>query len=176
MFTCDKYAIDTEIILVRLAPYFWIITPETKQKKTVWVAFLKLVSFVFRKMQIDLLENCQQLHEFLEPTGQHLSLEKFLNDRHDNALRRIYITEYNRSIINYIWYLQSDNKDNKVWYLQSETDTLPKIWNLQSELNNIINFAVNIPNALSGTIDESELLAWINNYIVNGYKIEIIYF
>jgi len=175
MFTTDKYDIDTEAVFLRLSPSFWLITPETGEDKVVWSDYLKLVSTMLKNIQEELLNNANKFHTFLSYTGQHLSLEKLLNDNFDNSLRRIFITENNISISNYIWYLQGEtDPDNKVWYTQGETDPSPKDWYTEIELSSILNFTVNIPTTL--TINENELRALMASYVVNGYDFNIIYF
>ena len=177
MFTCDKYDIDTEAIFLALAPYFWITTPETDVEKEVWVKYMSLVSTAFANFQDELLAECYAKYDLLLPTGQHLSLENYLNSRYDDTLRRIFITENNVSQVNYIWYLTGEAEiDNKVWYKTGETDPADKNWFLTSDLYNNPEFTVNIPTALASAIDETELRAWMSNYVVNGFTFNIIYF
>lgn len=177
MFDCSKYDTDTEVIFIRLVPYFWIITPETEAEKTVWYSYLKLVSSVFKNLQVKIFDTCTDLHTFLGMDGQHLSLEKLLNDNYDNASRRIYITENNVSISTYVWFLTEEtDSDNKVWYLTGETDPAPKDWYLNADYININMFTVYVPTALNGTFSEDEMTARLNNYVVNGYKFNIEYF
>ena len=106
------------------------------------------------------------------PTGQHLSLEEYLNDLYDATLRRIYITENDLPAAGETWYLQPETDPQpKTWYLQGEGDPVPKTWWLQSEVVQQNHFTINIPVAISYV--EEVLRGQVDPYVVNAYNYDI---
>lgn len=172
---CLVFDINTEVIFLKLVPRFWLVTPETGDPKTVFIEYLRTIASGLSYYAGEMLVNCETLEEFLYNSGQHLALEDKLNRNFDPTLERIYITENNVSINNYVWYLQGETDPiNKVWYLQGELNPALEIWYLQGEIISLFNFSVNVPAALSSF--EDQIVSMLNNYVVNAYKFNIIYF
>lgn len=164
-----------EDLFLSLVPWFWKTTPETELPKTVWVEYLKSIASGFDDLQVELYTTCNDLNDYLLPTGQHLSLEWRLNDLYDPVLRRIYITENDIPAVWQTWYLQGeDDPINKVWYLQGEFNPVPEIWYLQSETVNKNHFTINIPTSI--TFIEAVLRGQVDPYVVNGYNYNIVTF
>jgi hypothetical protein len=172
---CLIFDISTEAIFLKLAPKFWLFSPETDDPRTVFVEYLRNIASGFSYYANNMLIQCETLEEFLYNSGQHLALEDKLNRLFDPTLKRIYITENNFPINNNVWYLQGEEDPiNKVWYLQTESNPAPEIWYLSGEIGNLFNFTVFVPAALSAL--EDQIISTLQNYVVNGYKYDIQYF
>lgn len=169
---CSKYNVDVRDIYLKLVPYFWRIMPETSVERTKWINYLEVVAGSLENAQGEIFDLCVALKDFLDVTGQHLSLENYLNNLYDNISRRIFITE-NEGAGAESWYLEGEaDPDNKVWYLEGETDPIPKTWYLQSEIANLtFNFTINIPAVV--VFDETILRDLLDNYVqaVSTYNI-----
>ena len=162
----DKYNNDVESIFLKLVPIFWKVTPETGAAKTKWVEFLKTIASSLSNGQAAIVSQATQQKNFLDYTGQHLSLVKLLNDNYDNTLRRITITENDVvGVAGEVWYLTDEtDPENKVWYISGETDPAGKVWYVVADSANDVNFTINIPLAVSFV--EEELRALIDNYVI----------
>lgn len=171
----SRYNIDENELLQQLVPPFWITTPETGAKKTVWEAYLKVMSSAFKNVFALIYAKATEVNEFLIPTGQHLSLEYYLNDLYDNIQRRIYITENDIPQVDQIWYKYTEtDAENKVWYEQGESDPAPKTFYTTVENKNRNHFTIYIPSSI--TYVENVLRGQINPYVVNGYNFNIVTF
>lgn len=161
---CNKHNIDVRDIYLKLVPYFWLVMPETEVERTKWKNYLEVIAGSLENTQSNLFALCQALKAFLDVTGQHLSLENYLNNTYDNTLRRIFITE-NNGAGSEDWFLQSEtDPENKIWYLQGESDPTPKNWYLQSEIA-IISFSFTIHIPVDITFDEDTLRQILSNYV-----------
>jgi len=172
---CSKYNIDVEDIYLKLVPYFWKVVPETGAERTKWIAYLEVLAESLENTQSSLFDLCVALKDFLDVTGQHLSLENYLNNVYDNLLRRIYITE-NDAGAPESWFLEGEtDPNNKVWYLQGESDPTQKNWFLQSEIiGQTFNFTIHIPVLV--VFDETLLRGLLDNYVIAGKTYTILTF
>lgn len=161
---CSKYNNDVRNMFLKLVPYFWKVTQETGLDKEVWVEYLNVIAGSLENIQTSVFNDCVDLKNFLDVTGQHLSLEEYLNDTYDSSLRRIYIQENDIIVsIKETWYLDGEtDPEDKVWYLDGEIDPAPKTWFLDSDGISIYNFTVFIP--LSIASDEEAIRLDVNNY------------
>jgi hypothetical protein len=163
---CSKYNNDVRSMFLKLVPYFWKITQETGLDKEVWVEYLNVISGSLEYVQDAIFNDCTELKSFLDVTGQHLSLEEYLNNTYDSSLRRIYIQE-NQVVasIKETWYLDGElDPEEKFWYLDGELDPVPKTWFLDSDSISIYDFTIYIP--LSIASDEEAIRLNINNYVL----------
>jgi len=160
----NKYQNDVESIFLKLIPVFWKITPETGDLKTKWVEYLKTIASSLATAQAEIVARAAAQKEFLDYTGQHLSLVKLLNDVYDVTLRRIDIIENNLvGIAGEIWYLKSEtDPENKSYYLIAETDPVPKTFYVIADFTTSVNFTIEIPAAVSFV--EEELRALVDQY------------
>ncbi len=172
---CFPFNINTEVVFLRLVPHFWLFTPESDDPKEIFVEYLKNIASSFYTYQQNLNNLCVEKKEFLNVSGQHLSLENKLNNDFDDTLRRIYITEGNIGTANKIWYLLTEtDPEYKVWYTFGEINPANETWFKEGEASNLSHFTVHIPIALTGY--ETEVISMLSNYVINAYNYNIVYF
>jgi hypothetical protein len=107
----------------------------------------------------------------LSITSQVFSLEKMLNDRYDNALRRIYIDDgilVSRSFE----YLEAEGRTFFV-YTEAENHLPHEYDYLEGELFGLhFNFIVHVPGAITFNIDEMKGLLDTNKLAGKTYSIQ----
>lgn len=168
MFNFQKYKISTYKLFLNIVPRFWIYN-EDNSLKTVWVSYLRLIAGMLNYAAGIIGSNAEFLYNFLLPTGQHLSLENYLNNRFDNDSRRIEIIE-NDSWNNYVWYKDGEeDPQSKIWYTDADTNLLVTNRFYTDADTNVINteFTVRLPSELSYL--QGQMTDFINRYVVNGY-------
>jgi hypothetical protein len=171
----SKYNIDVDGLFQQLVPPFWLTTPETGNPKEIWVSYLHVISSAFDQIKTLLYSKAENLRDFLTPTGQHLSLEYFLNDLYDNIHRRINLTENDLPMVDQIWYKYGElDLENKVWYKYGESDPAPKTFYKTVENMAKYHFTVHIPAVLS--LNQDTVRGLINPYVANGYNFNIVTF
>jgi len=169
-----KYSNDFESIYLKLIPHFWKVTPELGTDKTKFVELLKCIASALANIQDTVEQRASDQKDFLDYTGQHMSLVKLLNDVYDPLLRRIVITENDVvGVAGETWYLDGEtDPENKVWYTDGETDPVPKTWYIAADTASEYNFTVEVPLAI--TFIEAEMRALLDNYVVATRLYEII--
>jgi len=168
----QKYNISIENIYTRLMPYFYL-RDESNVARIKFVELLKLIASSLQVTQQGIFYKCQSVSTFLSYTGNHMSLEAYLNDTYDATLRRITITENNVSQATAeVWYRASEtDTEVKVWYTAAESDPDTKIWFKAEESGGGFNFTINMP--LSVVFTEDVLRAQLKNYVLAGKRYDI---
>lgn len=168
----EKYNISASSIFKRVINWFFLYSYKTFEVKPKFKDFLEGLASGLNYFNASLYSKFTEVNNYLSYTPQHLSLEKLLNDRYDNTLRRIYISENNTvGNITNDWYLDPENdNENKTWYLDPVNDFENKIWFLETVLNNEFNFTVFYPNSL--TLNESEVYQLLKNYVIAGKEFD----
>jgi hypothetical protein len=160
---------------VNLIPWFWRKTKTGGENPLV-----ALVRSVLKPLQtlVDSLDTFQQtITTRLSYTGQHLSLEAYLNDNYDNDLRRIFITENNIpvQILDIDLYLSGEVDPSEISiYLSGESALQDFSLYLSGELPEIFPFTINIPSAI--IFDESVVRGQLSRYIISGSNYNILTF
>ena len=171
-----RYNNDVVEIYKKLQPYFYLVTQETGVDKTKWINYLEVLAGSLKNIQNAIQADISSAKDFLDATGQHLSLENKLNDDYDPTSRRIYIEENNLSVGQLdTWYLDGEeDPENKVWYTDGESDPAPKDWYLDEDGATAYSFTVYIPLALQS--EEDNIITTLNSYVSATKQYNIIYF
>jgi len=102
-------------------------------------------------------------------TPQVCYLEKFLNDRYDNVLRRIRIVDAQQANITYL-FLRTENSP---LYIYTRAEKKPLYLYSRSEIIDIeTDFIIQIPANV--TFDEKQVRGEIDSYKLAGKKYQII--
>jgi hypothetical protein len=152
----------------------WLLPSLLRKPKQ--VAWLRALLWPVNQLHGQFVEFIDYKRYELDFTGQVISLERLLNDKYDNTLRRIFINGFPRprrfvfrdgnNLINY---------DKP--YIYRDGSTVPNregffLFAGTGSLN--VSFIINIPNAL--TVNELELRALVDKYKLAGKYYTIEYF
>jgi len=170
----DNYDIDIEKIAFEILPSFYNFDLKTGAEKRKFREYIKALLSAMNDVNNSLYAKAQELETLCNYTGQHLSVVKLLNDKFDNSLRRIYITELNSiSFTDFeTWYLESETDPlPKTWYLYGEADPNPKTWVTLNDADGL-DFTIFFPTALA--YNEDLIRSLLSNYVMadKTYKID----
>lgn len=164
-----KYSYDVRVLYKRLLPWFYKVNPDDNLIRPSFTELLNVIAGSLVNSQTELNNLMTKIDNFLNYTGQHLSLVYLLNDTFDSLLRGISITENEQTIQSWeTWYLESEtDTENKVWYLQGETDPAQKTYYLKIEkTGELTNFTVNVPVTVTAT--DEQILSLLTYYVIAG--------
>lgn len=101
---------------------------------------------------------------------RRISFESYLNDKHDNSLRRIFIRDISSIAPTYLYNI-SENNEPQVIYNLIEVEDAIQIYN-QSEVLSLIDFEVVMPIGLMYVM--SQLKNDIEKFKLPGLKYQIV--
>lgn len=157
------FNIDWGNVTENLTPWFW--RKDNNDNESKLIAYLRSMIAPIQTISNTLLAFQQETIDFLKYTGQHTSLEEYLNDTYDTTLRRIYITENDIAAIDAVnMYLSGETNPSPLsFYLSGEVVPVPIAFYLSGEGLVDNNFTVNIPVAV--VFDTTVITAQLRNYV-----------
>jgi len=157
------FNIDWNNVAENLTPHFWRKTSTDNEGSL--VSYIKCIYAPIQTLGTTLNDYNDEIIDFLNYTGQHLSLEEYLNDVYDITLRRITITENDIGGIDPIVIgLTSDTISNPVEIgLSDDSVTVPLTISLSGEAIISNNFTINMPTSIVYNVNVLE--AQMRNYI-----------
>ena len=165
---CERWNINLSRLPALISSWFSWYDMDTLIIRKKWTDYVISLFTSFGSFRDYGYAKCQADKYFLSFTGKHLSLTNAINDKYDNILRRIYITEFNNvGLVTNNWYIDPQKDvENKTWYLDASNDVEDKVWFLNPTGTEEINFTVFIPVTL--VLDQNELMQFVNSYIIAG--------
>ena len=132
-----------------LTPWFYRRTNDDNESKL--LPYLRSMISPIQTITSELNILRSETLTFLNYTGQHKSIEEFLNDNYDLVLRRIYITENNIASIDAInLYISGEPNTTPIsMYLSGEVVTVPITFYLSGEGLTSANFTIHMPSSIS---------------------------
>ena len=160
---------------INLIPHFWRYRKTGEENDL--VPLVRSTLSPVQELGDDLLALQEEIADFLNYNGQHTVLEEYLNDKYDDVLRGIYITENNiaSQILIIDLYLDGEIDPSELSiYLDGESQPQPFSLYLDGESQDLFTFTINIPVAV--VYDETTLRSQLTNYVVAGNNYNIVTF
>jgi hypothetical protein len=150
------FNIDFNKFILQLLPLMF--------RRPVWYAWMKSLVYPVKEIYNQFIDFREAKKYQLNHNGQVFSMEDVLNDRFDNADRRIYLTD-------------GLTKDRIYLYTREEDKSafLPKfIYNRADYADSGVDFIVWVPNAIVITLEEMyELRAKVDLYRINPKRYKV---
>jgi len=157
----EKYLFDLQLFVWQYLPHFL--------RRVFWLRFFEVLFSPLVRLHADFYAYAADARERANLVGTTMQMEYVLNNRFDNSNRGIYIENiyYNALIAqDYIYYILEGEPPPYSFYVQeNEVGQLYASF-LSEQYAFGQEFIIHIPIALQGVLDENELHALVNEYLL----------